>query len=331
MPSVLDHYFVCPTTALCNDMTLLECAYQYTMPKRVRAEPTRRIKHFVVVPCLYSPPGIANALHLHPIVKSVLEYSAAQSCAAVTKSCQLLAWCIQSSGWWCMWTQVSGISGRLGPCPIPAMCYQNSGPLHPLLGFYNYSGPTLHIGLACCRVRHLQDLLHLNSNVWPNMAKSSACREIARRFQAEENGQVNRFWGDQLTIITAICSPQRGKDAAREEVLLLFSSGHRKMVPIQSSSANNEWSWRKWNGIVHEVSITSLGSGYIYISLPTSCSMSETTIPCLPEHTQAALPSPTYVPTLQHHQRISLPPPLTKVSCFKYNNFILDGLGFYSA
>ena len=55
-PSTIDHYLVRPTTAPFNNITLLEFARQYTMPKTLGTEPTRRSKQVVVIPRPYCSP-----------------------------------------------------------------------------------------------------------------------------------------------------------------------------------------------------------------------------------------------------------------------------------
>ena len=55
-PSTIDHYLVCPSTMPFNNITLLEFARQYTMPKTLGAVPTRRNKQVIVIPCPYCSP-----------------------------------------------------------------------------------------------------------------------------------------------------------------------------------------------------------------------------------------------------------------------------------
>ena len=55
-PSTIDHYLVRPTTAPFNNITLLEFARQYTMPKTLGSEPTRRNKQVIVIPRPYCSP-----------------------------------------------------------------------------------------------------------------------------------------------------------------------------------------------------------------------------------------------------------------------------------
>ena len=56
VPSTVDHYVHRPNTSLFNDMTLLEFTRQYTMPKTVGSEPSRRNKSIVVIPRPYCSP-----------------------------------------------------------------------------------------------------------------------------------------------------------------------------------------------------------------------------------------------------------------------------------
>ena len=56
VPSIVDHYVHRPNNSLFNDMTLLEFTRQYTMPKTVGSEPSRRNKSIVVIPRPYCSP-----------------------------------------------------------------------------------------------------------------------------------------------------------------------------------------------------------------------------------------------------------------------------------
>ena len=55
-PSTLDHYMHRPHSLQFNNMTLLEFARQYTMPKTVGSDPSRRSKAVVVIPRPYCSP-----------------------------------------------------------------------------------------------------------------------------------------------------------------------------------------------------------------------------------------------------------------------------------
>ena len=51
--SIVDHYMERPDSPHCNTMTLLEFARQYSMPKILGAEPSRRTRRIVVIPQPY--------------------------------------------------------------------------------------------------------------------------------------------------------------------------------------------------------------------------------------------------------------------------------------
>ena len=55
-PSILDHYLVRPSTSPFRDMTLLEFAQRYSLPKTVGAPPNPRKKHVIVTPRPYCSP-----------------------------------------------------------------------------------------------------------------------------------------------------------------------------------------------------------------------------------------------------------------------------------
>ena len=55
-PSILDHYMCRPNSPQFNSMTLLEFTRQYSVPKTLESEPTRRSKHIVVIPRPYCSP-----------------------------------------------------------------------------------------------------------------------------------------------------------------------------------------------------------------------------------------------------------------------------------
>ena len=54
--STIDHYMYRPYSSHFNDMTLLEFARRYTMPKKVGMEPSRGTKRIVVIPRPYCSP-----------------------------------------------------------------------------------------------------------------------------------------------------------------------------------------------------------------------------------------------------------------------------------
>ena len=58
--SIVDHYIGRPDSSLFNTMTLLEFARQYSMPKKLGAEPTPRSRHIVVIPRPYVSPDPAG-------------------------------------------------------------------------------------------------------------------------------------------------------------------------------------------------------------------------------------------------------------------------------
>ena len=59
-PSILDHYMHRPSSSQFSNLTLLEFARQYSMPKTVGSEPSRRSKRIVVIPCPYCSPDPAG-------------------------------------------------------------------------------------------------------------------------------------------------------------------------------------------------------------------------------------------------------------------------------
>ena len=54
--SIVDHYMQRPATASFNDLPLIEFARQYSMPKTLGSQPTRRSKQVVVIPRPYCSP-----------------------------------------------------------------------------------------------------------------------------------------------------------------------------------------------------------------------------------------------------------------------------------
>ena len=54
--SIVDHYMQRPATASFNDLPLIEFARQYSMPKTLGLQPTRRSKQVVVIPRPYCSP-----------------------------------------------------------------------------------------------------------------------------------------------------------------------------------------------------------------------------------------------------------------------------------
>ena len=54
--SALDHYIGCPTTLQFNEMTLLHYVQQFTMPKQLGSNPSRRRKAVVVIVRPYFSP-----------------------------------------------------------------------------------------------------------------------------------------------------------------------------------------------------------------------------------------------------------------------------------
>lgn len=74
-PSILDHYFVRPTSTPCDDMTLLEFARQYKLPKTVGDEPTRRKKHVIMIPRPYISPDPAGPNHEKYFRQSLMQYN----------------------------------------------------------------------------------------------------------------------------------------------------------------------------------------------------------------------------------------------------------------
>lgn len=60
VPSTLDHYCIRPMTSPFDMMTLLAFAQQYSMPKKLGAELSRRSKKVVVIPRPYCPPDPAG-------------------------------------------------------------------------------------------------------------------------------------------------------------------------------------------------------------------------------------------------------------------------------
>ena len=59
-PSIIDHYIQRPDSPQFNDLTLLEFARQYSMPKTLGSQPTRRSRRIVVIPrpyCSSDPAG----------------------------------------------------------------------------------------------------------------------------------------------------------------------------------------------------------------------------------------------------------------------------------
>ncbi len=68
VPSIVDHYLIRPTAEPFHQVTLLEFARRYTMPKTLGAEPTHRSKQVIVIArpyCSPDPTDAAQAISSH--------------------------------------------------------------------------------------------------------------------------------------------------------------------------------------------------------------------------------------------------------------------------
>ena len=72
--SILDHYLARPATPTLNNMTLLEFALQYTMPKELGAQPNRRNKKVVVITQPYCPPDPAGPKYEQYCQQSLMKH-----------------------------------------------------------------------------------------------------------------------------------------------------------------------------------------------------------------------------------------------------------------
>ena len=72
--STLDHYLSRPATPTFNNMTLLEFAQQYTMPRELGAQPNRRNKKVVVITRPYCPPDPAGPKYEQYCQQSLMKH-----------------------------------------------------------------------------------------------------------------------------------------------------------------------------------------------------------------------------------------------------------------
>ena len=73
-PSILDHYMHRPDSSHFNDMTLLEFARQYSMPKTMGSDPTRRSKRVIVIPRPYCSPDPAGPQYEQYCRQSLMQH-----------------------------------------------------------------------------------------------------------------------------------------------------------------------------------------------------------------------------------------------------------------
>ena len=72
--SILDHYIARPSTPTFNNMTIMEYAQQYTMPKDLGAQPNRRSKKVVVITRPYISPDPAGPKYEQYCQQSLMKY-----------------------------------------------------------------------------------------------------------------------------------------------------------------------------------------------------------------------------------------------------------------
>ena len=73
-PSILDHYMHRPNSSQFNDMTLLEFARQYSMPKTMGSEPTRRSKRVIIILRPYCSPDPAGPQYEQYCRQSLMQH-----------------------------------------------------------------------------------------------------------------------------------------------------------------------------------------------------------------------------------------------------------------
>lgn len=73
-PSIVDHYISRPTSAPFQNMTLLEFARQYTMPKRVGGQPSQRGKQVIVIVRPYCSPDPSSANYEQYCCQSLMQH-----------------------------------------------------------------------------------------------------------------------------------------------------------------------------------------------------------------------------------------------------------------
>ena len=72
--SIVDHYMGRPNSPHFNDMTLLEFARQYSMPKSLGCEPSRRSRRIVVIPRPYVSPDPAGNKYEQYCCQSLMQH-----------------------------------------------------------------------------------------------------------------------------------------------------------------------------------------------------------------------------------------------------------------
>ena len=72
--SVLDHYTSRPSTPLFNSITLLDITCQYTMPKELGAEPSRRSKRVIVIARPYCSPDPSGPNYEQYCCQSLMQH-----------------------------------------------------------------------------------------------------------------------------------------------------------------------------------------------------------------------------------------------------------------
>ena len=87
-PSILDHYIHRPNSSHFNDMTLLEFSRQYSMPKTMGSEPTRRRKHVVVIPRPYCSPDPAGPHYEQYCRQSLMQHKSFRQCSDLLADCE---------------------------------------------------------------------------------------------------------------------------------------------------------------------------------------------------------------------------------------------------
>ena len=73
-PSIVDHYMRRPITPPFNDITLIEFARQYSMPKTLGSEPTCRSRRVVVIPRPYCSPDPADPKYEQYCRQSLMQH-----------------------------------------------------------------------------------------------------------------------------------------------------------------------------------------------------------------------------------------------------------------
>ena len=87
-PSTLDHYMRRPNSSEFDDMTLLQFARQYSMPKTLGSKPSRRRKHIIVIPRPYCTPEPAGPKYEQYCHQSLMQHKTFRHMSDLLAGCE---------------------------------------------------------------------------------------------------------------------------------------------------------------------------------------------------------------------------------------------------